>query len=197
VVDDLKPGGEQTVQLSELEAYRVVASGMAAGDFLVKFDSDVLFLSDRTFRLVLKSSGGAVGTTVSKLHESEGAEEYMQGGCYFIRATELEAILRTPVAQASLAPTKWGEIPEDQFFSSLLRRCGVRPVYADFLYFEPIFIASRTKESDLIARLKALPPAADVLHFEGNKLDKVDRTNMKVAAEHFFGPLPPIANPYQ
>jgi hypothetical protein len=169
---------------------------MSAGDYLVKFDSDVLFLSDGIFRFVADSKAGAVGTPVSKLHDSEQQEDYMQGGCYFIGAKELRAILAIPVTATSIAPTKWGEIPEDQFFSALLRRRGVKPVYNDFLYFEPIFIASGTEKTDLEARLKAMPATADVLHFEGNKLDKVDRSNMRIVAEHFFGPLPPILNPY-
>lgn len=185
------------VQLSELKAYREIARRMEVGDFLVKFDSDVLFLSDKIFRFVASNKAGAVGTPVSKLHVSEVQEEYMQGGCYFIRANELNAIIKVPVAKASLAPTKWGELPEDQFFSSLLRKCGATFLYKNFLYFDPIFIASETNERDLERRLQAIPPSASVLHFEGNQWDKVDRINMRRVAERFFGPLPPISNPYR
>jgi len=185
------------VQLSELRAYGEVAKDMSPGDFLVKFDSDVLFLKDSIFQLVAASGAGAVGTAVSKLHDSERSEEYMQGGCYFIGAQELQKTLSITVTKTSLAPTKWGEIPEDQFFSGLLHRCGVEPHYNDFLYFEPIFIASHTERSELKARLKELPANAAVLHFEGNKLDKVDRANMKPTAEYFLGSLPPLTNPYR
>jgi hypothetical protein len=185
------------VQLSELKAYREIASQMEVGDFLVKFDSDVLFVSDRIFRFVAGNKAGAVGTPVSKLHASEGQEEYMQGGCYFIRANELNAIIDMPVAKTSLAPTKWGEHPEDQFFSNLLRKRGVKFLYNDFLYFDPVFIASETSDRDLEKRVQAIPSSASVLHFEGNQWDKVDRTNMRRVADLLFGPLPPISNPYQ
>lgn len=184
------------VQLSELQAYRAVAKEMSSYDFLVKFDSDVIFISSRIFELAADSQMAAIGTPVSKLHESELSEDYMQGGCYFIRAKELKQITAIPVARSSLAPSKWGEIPEDQFFSSLLRRCGAKPGYDNFLYFDPIFIASGVERSQLLSRLKAMPETAGVLHFEGNKFDRVDRSNMKVVAEEFFGPLPPILNPY-
>jgi hypothetical protein len=184
------------VQLSELKAYREIAEQMSANDFLVKFDSDVLFLSSEIFQFVAKSNAGAVGTHVSKLHDSEEQEEYMQGGCYFIGAKELRAIVSIPVAITALAPTKWGEIPEDQFFSGLLRRCGVKPLYNDFLYFDPVFIASGTEDSQLDASLKAIPDTAGVLHFEGNQWDKVDRSNMRRIAARLFGPLAPVSNPY-
>jgi hypothetical protein len=184
------------VQLSELRAYREIAEQMSAGDFLVKFDSDVLFLSNRIFQFVANSEAGSVGTHVSKLHGSEGHEEYMQGGCYFIGAKELCAIISIPVARSTFAPTKWDEVPEDQFFSSLLRRCGVKPLYNDFLYFDPVFIASRTDDNQLNAALQAIPSTAGVLHFEGNQWDKVDRSNMRRTADRLFGPLPPALNPY-
>jgi hypothetical protein len=184
------------VQLSELRAYREIAKQMSAGDFLVKFDSDVLFLSNKIFQFVANSKAASIGTHVSKLHDSEGQEEYMQGGCYFIGAKELCAIISIPVASSTFAPTKWGEIPEDQFFSSLLRRCGAKPLYNDFLYFDPVFIASGTEDNQLDAALQAIPSTAGVLHFEGNQWDKVDRSNMRRTADRLFGPLPPTLNPY-
>jgi hypothetical protein len=121
----------------------------------------------------------------------------MQGGCYFVRSRELKAILGIPVRETSGRPTKWGELPEDQFFSELLRRCRVKFSYNDFLFFDPIFIASGTGKKELEDRLRAMPSNAGVLHFEGNQWDKVDRTNMRRTAEWFFGPLPPPSNPYQ
>jgi hypothetical protein len=184
------------VQLSELGAYREIVKQMSDSDMLVKFDSDVLFISSEIFQFVTRSMAGAVGTHVSKLHASEGQEEYMQGGCYFIGAKELRAIVDIPIATTALAPTKWGEIPEDQFFSRLLARCGVKPVYNDFLYFDPVFIASGSEDRQLDASVKAIPVTAGVLHFEGNQWDKVDRSNMKRVAERLFGPLPPVLNPY-
>jgi hypothetical protein len=185
------------VQLSELQAYQEIAEDMGDRDFLVKFDSDVLFLSDEIFRFVANNNAGVVGTPVSKLHDSARGEDYMQGGCYFVRSRELKAILGIPVRETSGRPTKWGELPEDQFFSELLRRCRVKFSYNDFLFFDPIFIASGTGKKELEDRLRAMPSNAGVLHFEGNQWDKVDRTNMRRTAEWFFGPLPPPSNPYQ
>ncbi len=182
--------------LSQLTAYREIAEQMSTGDFLVKFDSDVLFLTNEIFHLVANSKAGSVGTHVSKLHGSEGQEEYMQGGCYFIGAKELSAMMAVPIAKTALAPTKWGKMPEDQFFSGLLRRCGVKPFYDDFLYFDPVFIASGVEDNRLDAALQAIPSAAGILHFEGNQWDKVDRSNMRRVADRLFGPLPPALNPY-
>jgi hypothetical protein len=165
------------IQLSEIMAYRESAQRMGGEDFLVKFDSDVLFLSDNIFRFVANSRATAVGTPVARVQPSEVQENYLQGGCYFIRAIELGAILNMPVRTASRAPTKWGEIPEDQFISGLLRRCGVKFLYNDFLYFDPVFIASGTEEEELERRLLAIPSEAGVLHFEGNQwTGSTDRT---------------------
>jgi hypothetical protein len=168
---------------------------MGEQDYLVKFDSDVLFLSDRIFRFVARSKAGAVGTSVSQLHGFEGPEwDYMQGGCYFIGAKELRAIVNIPITRV---PTRYKELPEDQFFFGLLRRCGVKFVYNEFLYFDPIFITSGIDESELECRLKAIPPRVSVIHFEGQSRVHVDRSNMRQVAERFFGSLPPISNPYQ
>jgi hypothetical protein len=185
------------IQLSELKAYREIAGRMGPQDYLVKLDSDVLFISDDVFGFVVKSNADAVGTPVSSLHSSEKQEEYMQGGSYFISARALRAILDISIGKTSQARTKWGEIPEDQFFSGLLRRCGINILYNDFLYFDPVFIASGTEDSELERQLRAIPATAGVLHFEGNQLDRVDRSNMSRVAERFFGPLPPLSNPYR
>src|SRR5262249_46606742 len=76
-------GGPKLV-LSELNAYREIATRMGAQDYLMKFDSDVLFLSDKIFRFVATTGAGAIGTSVAQLHGAEGQEgDYMQGGCYF------------------------------------------------------------------------------------------------------------------
>jgi hypothetical protein len=182
--------------LSQLKAYREIAGQMSAGDFLVKFDSDVLFRSNEIFHFVSISKAGSVGTRVSGIHGAEVQEAYMQGGCYFIGANELSTIVAIPVASAAMAPTKWGKMPEDQFFSGLLYRCGVEPLYVDFLYFDPVFIASGTEDNQLETALQAMPSTAGIIHFEGNQWDKVDRSNMRRVADRLYGPLPPPLNPY-
>jgi hypothetical protein len=185
------------VQLSELKAYREIVGRMGAQDYLVKFDSDVLFLSDKIFRFVAMSGAAAIGTSASQLHGHQDQEDYMQGGCYFIGAKELRTIVNISITKTSLARTKHKELAEDQFFSGLLRRCGVKVLYSDFLYFDPILMKCGIDDAELECRLKTIPPCASVLHFEGQHIEHIDRSNMRRVAERFFVSLPPISNPYQ
>lgn len=174
--------------LSHAIAFREVAGRMSNQDFMMKFDSDVIFVDDKIMNLVLKSTAGAVGTHVGILHGAEAAgKDFMQGGCYFIRGSELMKMISCRLGQSVFTRTKWGAIGEDQFFSRLLRKLGTDIRYENYLYSEPIFIQSNTKQEDLEARLKLLPAHVDVLHFEGNQDDIVDRTNMAKTYHFFYG----------
>jgi hypothetical protein len=183
------------VILSSAIAYRSVAEKMSNRDFLMKFDSDVIFRSGNFITAVLNGKfsppratlPGAVGTPVSFHRVGAQDDAYMQGGCYFVRGIDLFKILSVRLGRSVFKRTKWGAIAEDQFFSELLSGVGTDIHYEDYLYSEPIFVQPDTKKSDLEAKLKSLPDKAEALHFEGNQEDKVDRSNMAPTYIFFYG----------
>jgi hypothetical protein len=179
------------VILNELYAFRKLAGQMRTGDFLVKFDSDVIFLSDAIFEFVASGEGGAIGTGVREVHPSV-RDDYIQGGCYFIVGAELRAMVNSRItATARSLSREYSGLFEDQFISNVLRRCGTKIVYNKFLYYDPALAEPGLDETELEARLRAIPETASVLHFEGNK------SNMRRAAEKLLPSLAAVWNRYQ
>ena len=175
------------VILSQAIAYRMISEKMSEIDFLMKFDSDVIFAKDRIIRTVLGSAFGAVGMCAGTFHRNHRQDEdYMQGGCYFIRGAELARIVSVAMPESIFARTRWGAIAEDQFFTGLLRATGADIRYEDYMYSDPILIRPRTDQGELEAHLHSLPGSVDVLHFEGNQDDIVDRSNMAKTYEFLF-----------
>jgi hypothetical protein len=178
--------------LNVLYAFQKSATQMVAEDVLLKFDSDVIFLSDVVFHLVTNSDGDAVGTSIREycLSWDEHIKEYMQGGCYFIIATKLRSILRVCVARTALAILRdRGRLFEDQFISRLLDQCGAKIVYKKFML---AFDEPNLDEAALEARLRAIPAGAAVLHFEGNY-----KSNMRRVAERLLPSVPPVLDQHQ
>jgi hypothetical protein len=172
--------------LNELYAFRKLVTQMVAEDVLLKFDSDVIFLSDVVFHLVTNGDGEAIGTSVLEYCPAldEQVKEYMQGGCYFIAATKLRSILSSLITRTALAILRErGRLFEDQFISRLLDQCGTRIVYKKFMseFDEP-----HLEEGALEARLRAIPADTAVLHFEGN-----NKSNMRRVADRLFPSVPP------
>ena len=184
------------VILNELYAFRKLAGQMRTGDFLVKFDSDVIFLSDAIFEFVASGEGGAIGTGVREVHPSwvrEGhpsfRNNYIQGGCYFIVGAELRAMVNSRItATARSLSREYSDLFEDNFISNVLRQCGTKIVYNKFLYFDPALAEPGLDETELEARLRAIPATASVLHFERNK------SNMRRAAEKLLPSLAAVWN---
>lgn len=176
------------VLLSQVMAYRMIAERMSETDFLMKFDSDVIFVGNAIMGSVLRSPLGAIGTCAASFHRVDRDEEdYMQGGCYFVRGAALAKIVSILIPALVFKRTRWGAIAEDQFFSELLRTVGAHIGYEDFMYTDPIFIQPSTDQRELEARLQSLPESVDVLHFEGNQDDIVDRSNMAKTYDFLFG----------
>jgi hypothetical protein len=186
--------GPRTI-LNELHAFRSLARQMTVKDFLVKFDSDVIFLSDTIFQFVANSAGEAIGTSVLEIHSltADGhAIDYMQGGCYFIAAAKLRAILNLSVTKTALSMLRErANIFEDQFISDLLQQCGARTVYNSFLYYDSTLAKADLDEAELEARLRAIPATTSVLHFEGNK------SNMRRVANILLPSSPTVCSRYQ
>jgi hypothetical protein len=171
--------------LNELYAFRKLAAQMRSVDFLVKFDSDVIFLSDAIFQFVANSEAGAIGTSVRTINP-EIRDDYMQGGCYFIRGTGLRALVKSRITGTALwLAREWSHIVEDQFISTLIRKCRTKMVYNEFLYYDAALAEPKIDETELEARLRTIPAKVSVLHFEGNK------SNMRLAAEKL---LPSLAS---
>jgi hypothetical protein len=168
------------VILNELYAFRKLARQMRPGDFLVKFDSDVIFLSNAIFQFVANGEGEAIGTGVGEIHPAV-RNDYIQGGCYFIAGAELRVLVNSRITATALSLSrKHSHLFEDQFISNLLRRCGTKIVHNKFLYYDPVLAKPELDETELEARLRAIPATASVLHFEGNK------SNMHRAAKKLF-----------
>ncbi len=182
------PPGSRVV-LSELHAFRRLAAQMRPKDYLLKFDSDVIFLSDSIFRLVIDTDADAVGTCVTEVHPTL-QEEFMQGGSYFIAGQALQAIVDTFVTTTAFSLLRrHAYLSEDQFISSLLHRTGTRIVYNTFIYSDAILAEPEIDDQMLHSRLPAIPKTASILHFEGNK------ANMRRTAEKLIPDLPAIWTP--
>jgi hypothetical protein len=166
--------------LNELYAYQKLVGRMRAGDFLVKFDSDVIFLSDTIFQFVASSNAEAIGTAINYVHSLQHRQDDMQGGCYFILGKKLMEIVNLPIVRMVLALFKG---PEDQFMSGLLRRCGTNIFIKEFVYHDPVLAKAGLDESQLEAQLRTIPRTTSVLHFEG------DKCNMRRVAERLLPPL--------
>jgi hypothetical protein len=178
----MSPSGLRVI-LSELYAFQKLAEQMRTGDFLVKFDSDVIFLSDTIFQFVANGGAGAIGTGVSEIHPSV-RNDYLQGGCYFIVGAKLRAMVNSRITATARAQLREHSILfEDQFISQLLRQCGTKIVRNNFLYYDSVLAKPELDESELEARLQAIPASASVLHFEG------DKSNMRRAAEKLLPSL--------
>jgi hypothetical protein len=157
------------VVLNELHAFRKLVAQMQAGDFLVKFDSDVLFLSSAIFKFVTNSKSEAIGTAIWQLYPLS-KDDYIQGGCYFIVAERLGAMVSSPITRTALALLReHSMLFEDQLMTALLRQCGARIIYDAFLYSDTILAKPDLDDAELEDRLRAIPSTASVLHFAGNK----------------------------
>jgi Methyltransferase domain len=189
-------GGLRLV-LNELKVYRELAKEMKENDFLVKFDSDVLFLSDGVFRDLIIKNPEAAGTSVSTLHPSGEKSDYMQGGCYFIRGNALKEIVAIKIANAVTELSRFEALPEDKFINALLCQCGKVPSIMPFVYFDRAFVTPGIQDDQLNARLQAIPAGVSVVHFEGDKWNRGVRSNMKRVADRLLGQAPPVANPYR
>jgi len=160
------------VFLSELEAYRHILGKMEKKDYLMKFDSDVIFKSGKLFDFVESCGAQAVGTGIHQVQQRaferviHPRTDDMQGGCYFIKAPALKAIVSSTIASSALPLF---DSPEDQFISRLLRTCGAKVLFDEFLYFDPQFALGELTECQLDARVRMIPASASVVHFEGDK----------------------------
>jgi hypothetical protein len=172
------------VLLNEMHAFRMIAEQMTPDAIVMKFDSDVLFLSDAIFTFVKNSDGGAVGTSIHQIHG--GHSNDIQGGCYFIFAKELNAIASQPITGIAMQVSRDidPKLPEDRVISGLLRRSGAKLIYNNFLYRDEVFEAAHLDNHLLEARLRSIPASASVIHFEGSKF------NMRKVAERLLSNLP-------
>ena len=74
--------GEQLI-ITELESFIEVGKEIGREDYVVKIDSDVLFISVDIFQEVLKSGKDAIGQACDYWEPFI----YFQGGCYFIKGS--------------------------------------------------------------------------------------------------------------
>jgi hypothetical protein len=171
------------VFLSELEAYRDVLSQMRREDLLMKFDSDIIFISDKVFDFVLSSSANAIGTGIHQIQQRSLGKtihrrtDDMQGGCYFVKGAALHDILRH---SSCFSAWEMRSAPEDQFISRLLRDRGTRPLLEEYMYFDPEFAKAELTTEKMEQRIQMIPRDFSVIHFEG------DKRNMRRVCENIL-----------
>lgn len=189
---DMSWGGAKVI-LNEMIAYREIVSQMTADDYLVKIDSDVLFVNKGAFDFVAENEPDAFGTRPYYRKDS-----YMQGGCYFIKGASLERIVNARIEPtvSACANGNLDEVAEDFVISELLKQSGARLDFGDFLHFDANFVASGADKAVLQATLDSLPLSASVIHFEGDSSGRTDKSNMRTVAELLMGELPENPNPY-
>lgn len=184
----MSPPGPRVI-LNELHAFRSMAAQMRPRDYLLKFDSDVIFLSDSIFHFVADAGADAVGACVTEVHRTL-QEKFMQGGSYFIAGSALQALVDTRVATTGFSLLRrHSYLSEDQFMSWLLHRSGVQIIYNTFIYSDAILAEPGLDDRTLETRLPAIPKTASVLHFEGNK------SNMRRVAERLVPYSPRFFDP--
>ena len=157
--------GETTI-LSELQAFRDVAAGMNANDWIVKVDSDVLFLNNSAFGYAQHQVADLVGNK----ELAWGAFPYSQGGCYFLRAGwvcqsgamefgEVRAMAKDVLHRFHLIAenkNKWRmpQCPEDAFMHQFVGDRGGRIRLSN--YYLPLWQVDRLMHDGLRLRLRKL-----------------------------------------
>jgi hypothetical protein len=145
--------------LSELCAFREIVPKMTAGDYLMKFDSDVLFHTNEVFKVVSASRPECFG---SKPPREDGRDDYVQGGCYFVRGDIAQAIVNMPISGVVKERTEshLPLVPEDIVISGLALKVG-----ASLAHTKQI----RDAPSEIAQLQGALTHDVSVMHFEGAK----------------------------
>jgi hypothetical protein len=115
-------------------AYKKTAQGLFENDYIVRVDSDVFFINDFIFQLVVKSNTDLVGDG----HYVDF--KYCQGGCYFFKVSAVEKI----TAQFYVEPMKkiLGEIDvkvEDLAAHHFAERLGLKVWLTWFMMFPDEF----------------------------------------------------------
>lgn len=158
--------------LAELDAFAEIAREVPAHDYLVKCDSDILFVSDAIFRALRSGEACAAGQCIESLHHGIFGSESFQGGCYFLRAGVVSHLLRLSLSVALRETAQRSRyspfgLPEDRIVSTLVRRAGI-PIHFEELYFTDMSYLRSAGFSapELVARLRADAPKRSVIHFE-------------------------------
>ncbi|MCR5866052.1 MULTISPECIES: hypothetical protein [Aquincola] len=112
-------------------AYALAAEGLHDDDVVARVDSDVFFFNDRIFQAVARSSAAMVGDG----HFVDFA--YCQGGCYFLRASAVRAVLalieREPL-ETFLAERK---IPVEDIAATALVQAAGLPIWQTWFMMFP------------------------------------------------------------
>jgi hypothetical protein len=137
--------------LSQLDQFIALAASASPTDWILKLDTDILFLGTRHLALAEASSADLFG----HLEDFHAPFHYAQGGCYFLRAGMVRRWARTPLLPAMrdaawrTKKTSIANAPEDATFAQWTRRAGGRVELGSF-YFEP-------SEEDWAALASAAP----------------------------------------
>lgn len=122
--------------------------------WIMKLDSDVLFLNDNVFRLVAACDADVVGQPCAH----RAGLTYAQGGCYFLATHFAARLVGVPVADAIQKLSKQLELPvyrlpEDASIFKLAQHSGARVLFSDFYLPKeriPTFVPSSQEEACLI-----------------------------------------------
>jgi len=126
--------GGAKLLISELVAFREILTEINQNDYVAKIDSDVLFISDRIFKEVIKGESEAIGQ-----RKKEG---FMEGGSYFLKASLISKIVILRIYKLVKQTNQmdgsrlWGhqisKCPEDRAISMLVRQSGGKMLLSNF-----------------------------------------------------------------
>ena len=118
-VNDFEWGSPRSTH-AELQVFKEIAANLPGQrDFLVKVDSDVLFLRSQKWERLLHSTASAVGDGHYLKHQ------FAQGGLYMLRREIVQSVfMNTTIKQIEMVASKIRSVGEDMAISQMLRDAG-------------------------------------------------------------------------
>lgn len=175
------------VRLNELYACEQLLQRMPDDAYLMKFDTDVLFVSARVFQEVSESNRAAVNVGFPGLSDRQGPAV----GCCFVRARELRGMVGSRVE---------GEAAGIYDLSSTLS--GIKGsetgqgTWAVERIADGFSSSSSTDGAATAAAVRRLSTTSSLVSFRDPQSRIVDKARMQLAAEAVLGALPASRNPY-
>jgi len=157
--------------IAELKAFKKVAARSSQDDYIAKVDSDILFISDKIFKDVMRSSAQIIGQKSTP--NPAVAFPHTSGGCYFMTTSLIHKITNSPLRKfvtevvANMSGRLVTLLPEDFVIFNLAKK------YTQNIQFTRFYFPL-----DKIELLPAQQGAYSAIHFseQKNQMLQVART---------------------
>jgi len=121
--------------ISELAAFKEITKEINRNDYILKLDSDVMFISDKIFKEVITGESEAVGVGPPSpaFHRMPEPFRFMHGGSWFLRGSLIYKLLNQPIRGVTKKFNKnspelyhrtVSTLPEDIVISLLISQIG-------------------------------------------------------------------------